>query len=85
MLANFYHPNDVMIRTAKIINLNARGSRHNKDKLIDFTIDNEIDICLLTETLLTYQVFNTNIAYYCYKNDRDSRDGGIAIHIKKNI
>ena len=40
-----------------------------KDELIDFMIDKEIDICLLTETLLTHQVSIKNNAYYCYRNE----------------
>lgn len=69
--------------TTKIMIWNARGIRHKKDELFDFLLNNDIDICLLSETLLSSDVSIRNNDFYCYRNDREnSRGGGVAIFVK---
>lgn len=72
--------------TTKLMIWNARGIRHKKDELFDFMLQNNIDICLLSETLLSSNLSIRNNDFYCYRNDREnSRGGGVAILVKKSI
>lgn len=75
-----------MDRILKIIFWNCRSIRNKSIELFNFLTDNNIDICLLSETWLKCGEKLTHRNYYCVRNDRKgSTGGGVAILIKKSL
>lgn len=75
-----------MDRILKIIFWNCRSIRNKSIELFNFLADNNIDICLLSETWLKCGEKLTHRNYYCVRNDRKgSTGGGVAILIKKSL
>lgn len=69
-----------------ILTWNARGIRNKKLELFTFLIDNDVHICLVSETWLKPELSIRHSEFRVYRNDRDdARGGGVAIIIKKNI
>lgn len=68
-----------------IITWNARGVRHKKHELFQFVMSNNVQICLLTETWLDSNVSLSHSAFNCYRCDRASRGGGVAILVSKSV
>jgi exonuclease III len=75
-----------MIKNINIITWNARGINHKSYELFDFLIDNNIHICLATETWLKNNISLSHKNFFVYRNDRViKKGGGVAIIIKKNL
>lgn len=69
-----------------IVTWNARGIRNKKDELFNFLLTNNIDVCLISETMLNESISIKHREFYCYRNDREhNRGGGVAILIRKNV
>lgn len=68
-----------------IVTWNARGIRHKSQELFEFLIQNNVHICLVTETWLNCSITLNHRGYYIYRNDRETRGGGVAIIIKNSI
>ena len=69
----------------KVLQLNCTSIRNKKHKIEQYLFTNKISICCLSETFLMrkepFQIKNYNIV----RSDRDTRSGGVAILINKNI
>lgn len=74
------------INNLKIVSWNARGIRNKINELFHFLENQNFDVCLLNETWLDSSCTMKHRNFFCYRNDRqNSRGGGVAILIKKNI
>jgi hypothetical protein len=69
----------------KIVAWNCRGILFKIDELVNFMISDNIDIVLLTETLLTKKINIRKYGLTFYRLDRPSNGGGVAIVIRDNI
>ena len=67
-----------------ILNWNANGITHKFTELKDFIIDNNIDICIITETHTSANNSLKMANYHTYKCDRLNRRGGGAAILAKN-
>lgn len=75
-----------MSRYLNVISWNARGIRNKKDELFNFLISRNIDICLISETMLNNNISIKHPEFYCYRKDRDGgRGGGVAVLVKKTV
>lgn len=75
-----------MNNNLSIITWNARGIRNKHTELFQFLINQNIDICLVTETWLKPDISINHQEYFIYRNDRShARGGGVAILLRKNI
>ena len=69
-----------------ILNWNANGITHKFTELKDFIIDNNIDICIITETHTSAGNSLKMANYHTYKCDRlNRRGGGTAILAKRSL
>lgn len=69
-----------------IASWNARGLRNKKEELTNFLVQNNINICLVSETLLNHKISMKINNFFCYRCDRENnRGGGVALLISKNI
>lgn len=67
----------------KLASWNARNIRNQREELIEFLQDYEIDAILVQETQLKPSEKLTIPNYHVYREDRDGRGGGLAIIIKR--
>ena len=73
-------------RQITIATWNAQGIKNKKHELENFLNDHEVDIMLLTETFLKYNINFFVNGYYCYRKDRENQSkGGIGILIKRQL
>jgi len=69
-----------------ILNWNANGITHKFTELKDFIIDNNVDICIITETHTSAGNSLKMANYHTYKCDRlNRRGGGTAILAKRSL
>lgn len=74
-------------KTIRIMAWNANGILKQKNELEAIINRDNIDICLISETHLTNQMFTTlkNYTIYCANHPRNCARGGSAIIVKSNI
>lgn len=69
----------------KIAAWNCRGIVNKLDELINFIIEENLDIVLLSETFLTCKFTFRKYGFIMYRTDRTANGGGVAIIIRNNI
>lgn len=69
----------------KIANWNATSVVNKKEELEDFLLSNNIDVALISETWLKPDLKFKLKKFHCYRSDRITHGGGVAIIIKKGI
>ena len=66
-----------------VIFWNARSIRKKYVEFFNFLSNNDVDICLLCETWLSYNIKIYHPNYDCVRYDREGSGGGVAIILKK--
>ena len=72
----------------KLFLLNSRSINNKLNQFQNFVYSNKVDIFCVTETWLTDAIYDNEILptdYSVYRNDRNSRGGGVMIVINNNI